>query len=736
MRTTTLITNALFAKSGEDFTSVALPHTWNALDGQDGGSDYWRGSAIYKIDLPDPTPGKRQYIQFEGANHIASVSCNGKALGTHKGGFSTFRFELTESMLPAGNELEVEVSNPECDVYPQMADFTFYGGLYRNVTFIEVENAHFDLLKDGTSGVFVTPNPVGKTRFDLFPVNPEGCTVVVTVYDAQGNKVISGCGAAKAHTVLTLDVKEPHLWDGVRDPYCYSAEVRLMVEDVVLDCVSVTYGYRSFHVDVETGFYLNGKSMPLRGVSRHQDRKDMGWAISEKEHDEDIAIIKEMGANTLRLAHYQHAHYFYDLCDKEGFILWAEIPFISGFRPGKDAYDNTISQMRELVAQNYNHPSICFWGISNEITLRGDTEELMQNLRDLHALCKCMDPSRLTTIANVSTVPMDSQHNYITDLVSYNHYFGWYCGSVADNGPWFDSFHEKNPDRAIGCSEYGADAVLDWHTTKPANHDYTEEYEAHYHHEMLKCFAQRPYLWSTHAWNMFDFDADARNEGGSVGINNKGLVTYDRKTRKESFYIYQAYWTDTPMVHVCGERFPNRAPEEHEVIVYSNCDTVTLYVNGEAVQTQAVVDHAAKFVDVPLQPGANTVTAASGDVKGNVITLNAIPEADPAYILPRGEDDIPAGNWFDGLAVGTDDDHMEFPEGFYSVKDTVADVYAIRNGRLIVELLANVGAFGPITAIRTMQPPLPLMDFILQVGALPAGGISYINSELNKIPKE
>ena len=736
MRTTTLLKKAMFAKSGEAFAEVSLPHTWNNLDSQDGGSDYWRGTANYKIDLPDPTPGKRQYIQFEGSNHIAAVSCNGQELGTHKGGFSTFRFELTGAMKDSGNVLEVTASNPVCDVYPQMADFTFYGGLYRNVTYIEVENAHFDLLKDGTSGVFVTPNPVGKTRLDLFPVAAEGSAVSVTIYDAEGNAVTKKSAAAKEHIVITLDVKEPHLWDGIRDPYCYTAVATIEKDGTVLDEVTVTYGYRSFHVDVNTGFYLNGKSMPLRGVSRHQDRKDMGWAISEKEHDEDIAIIKELGANTLRLAHYQHAQYFYDRCDQEGFILWAEIPFISGFRPGKDAYDNTISQMRELVAQNYNHPSICFWGISNEITLGGDSEELLQNLRDLHALCKVMDPSRLTTMAQVSTVPMDSQHNYITDLVSYNHYFGWYCGTVADNGPWFDMFHAKHPDRAIGCSEYGADAVLDWHTTKPLNHDYTEEYEAFYHHEMLKCFAKRPYLWSTHMWNMFDFAADARNEGGSVGINNKGLVTYDRKTYKEAFYIYQAYWSDKPMVHVCGERFPDRGPEEHEVIVYSNCDTVTLYVNGEAVETLDVVDHAAKFCNVPLNEGVNTVTAACGDVQGNTITLNALPEPNPAYTLPRGENDVPVGNWFDGQAVGTDDDHMEFPEGFYSVKDTVKDIAAIRDGKLLIELLANIGAFGPIVAIKTMQPPVPLMDFLPMVGNLPAGGMSYINSQLNLIPKE
>ncbi len=736
MRTMTFLRKALFAKAGEPFAEVALPHTWNALDGQDGGSDYWRGTGSYKINLPTPTPGKRQYIQFEGANHIAEVSCNGTLLGTHKGGFSTFRYELTDVLKDSGNVLEVAVSNPVCDVYPQMADFTFYGGLYRDVTFIEVENAHFDLMKDGTQGIFVTPNPAGKTRLDLFPVNSGGCNVMVTLYNAEGEKVISVSGAAKEHTVLVMDVKEPHLWQGVNDPYCYSAVAAIEKDGILLDEVTVTYGYRSFHVDVNTGFHLNGKSMPLRGVARHQDRINKGWALDKADHEEDIAIIKEIGANTLRLAHYQHAQYFYDLCDKEGFILWAEIPFISGFRPGKDAHDNTMSQMKELIAQNYNHPSICFWGLSNEITLGGDSEELVQNLRDLNALCKTMDPSRLTTMAQVSTVPMDSQHNYITDILSYNHYFGWYCGTVADNGPWFDAFHEKNPDRAIGCSEYGADAVLDWHTVKPLNHDYTEEYEAFYHHEMLKCFEKRPYLWSTHAWNMFDFAADARNEGGSVGINNKGLVTYDRKTYKESFYIYQAYWTEKPMVHVCGERFPNRGPEEHQVIVYSNCDSVTLYVNGDAVETLDVIDHAAVFHNVPLCDGENTVTAKSGAVEGNTITLNAIPEPDSGYILPRGEDDVPVGNWFDGIAVGTSDDDMEFPEGFYSVKDTVKDVCAIRGGKLIVELLANIGAFGPIVAIKTMQPPVPLMDFLPMVGNLPAGGMAYINSQLNLIPKE
>ena len=735
MRTSIILKQAEFAKEGTEFRAVALPHTWNAFDGQDGGNDYWRGLAHYKIALPDPKVGKRQFIRFEGANHIAKVFCNDVFLGEHKGGFSTFVFELTDVLRLENNVMTVDVTNEVCDVYPQMADFTFYGGLYRNVTFIEVEDAHFDFSKCGTDGLFVTPYSSGKTRFDIFTVGAEGYDVTVSIKDAEGCVVKTSTTKALEHTILALDVREPHLWNGMKDPYCYVAKVKLEKDGNVVDEVSTLFGYRSFRVDAETGFYLNGKSCPLRGVSKHQDMEDKGWAVDREDLERDIEILKEIGANTLRLAHYQHDQYFYDLCDRTGFALWAEIPFISGFRPGKDAYDNTMSQMKELIVQNYNHPSIFFWGISNEITLGGDSEELLKNLRDLHTLAKTLDPSRLTTMAEVSTVPMNSEHCHITDILSYNHYFGWYCGTVADNGPWFDTFHAMHPDRAIGCSEYGADAVLDWHTTKPMNHDYTEEYEAFYHHEMLKMFETRPYLWSTHVWNMFDFAADARNEGGSVGKNNKGLVSYDRKIRKEAFYIYQAYWSDVPMVHVCGERFRDRGPEERQVIVYSNCPKVTLYVNGKAIEEKEVEHHAAVFENVPLDEGDNVVTASYEGVDSNEVILRPVAEPNPAYVLPRGENDVPVGNWFDGVAEGTDDDHMEFPEGYYSVKDTVADVMEIENGKLLIELLANIGAFGPIVAVKSMKAPVPLMDFLPSVGNLPAGGMSYINSRLNEIKK-
>ena len=706
MRNVKLMTQARFAKQGEALEVVALPHTWNALDGQDGGNDYWRGIGTYEIDLPDPTDGKKQYIELQGANHVATVYCNGRELGTHKGGFSTFRYDLTPAMKKTGNVLTVVVTNAVSDIYPQTADFTFYGGLYRDVNFIEVNETHYDLLKDGTNAVFVTPHCSGKTRVDLFPVNAAGCTLVVELKDAEGNVVGTGSAAAEAHAHVIIDIKDPHLWQGMEDPYCYTATASIVKNDAVVDAVTVTYGYRSFRVDAATGFYLNGKNVPLRGVSRHQDRQDKGWAISKADHEEDCALIKEVGANTIRLAHYQHDQYFYDLCDHTGFALWAEIPFISKFIPTEAAYENTISQMTELVAQNYNHPSIFFWGISNEILIGADNEPLRKNLRDLNKLAKSMDPSRLTTIAEVSGTPMDSEHNYITDVVSYNHYFGWYGGDVHQNGPWFDAYHKLNPDIPLGVSEYGVENIEKWHSAAPMNHDYTEEYANYYHHEMLKTFEARPYLWSTHVWNMFNFAADARNEGGVVGRNNKGLVTYDRKLKKDAFYIYKAYWTKEPMVYVAGRRFADRAPEERNVTVYTNCDEVTLVVNGVEVAIQKAVDHAVVFENVALKDGANTVTAKAGNVE-DTITLNGVAEHNAEYTLPDIAAAMAVGNWFDEVSDNEDSDEIVVIDGYYSVEDTAAELLSNEECLQIVKgwfmSQGNLTYASMLTTIRDMM---------------------------------
>ena len=742
MRTKTLLTTALFAKEGEAFAPVALPHTWNALDGQDGGGDYWRGIGTYKIDLPNPTAGKKQYIEFRGANHVATVYCNGRNMGTHKGGFSTFRYDLTPAMLPEGNVLTVVVTNAKSDVYPQNADFTFYGGLYRDVNFVEVNDAHFDLLLDGTEAVFVTPHNVGKTRVDLFPVNADGCALKVELKDAAGNVVGAAETEASEHAHVLIDVKEPHLWNGLADPYCYTCEASVVSGEEVLDTVTVTYGYRSFHVDPNTGFWLNGKNVPLRGVARHQDRLDKGWAISKADHEEDVALIKEVGANTIRLAHYQHDQYFYDLCDKTGFVLWAEIPFISQFIPTEEAYNNTISQMTELVAQNYNHPAIMFWGISNEILIGVDREDLRQNLRDLNELAKAMDPSRLTTMAQVSMTPMDSEHNYITDVVSYNHYFGWYGGEVEENGPWLDKFHAMHPDKCLGVSEYGAENILSWHSAEPENHDYTEEYANHYHQEMLKTFATRPYLWATHQWNCFDFAADARNEGGVQGRNNKGLITYDRKTKKDAFYIYKAWWNPEPMVWVSGGRFVNRAPEERNVIVYTNCDSVTLVVNGVDVETKAAVDHMITFENVALNDGENTVTAYAGDVKANSITLCGVAEHDYSYDLPDGNQGV---NWFDDPELVAMKKAFKYPKDAFSIKDKMGALFANpQTAAILGDLMKNMmGANTMMSSMGQMSPEMMqfmnnmrLSDALKMAGnAFPMAAKLALNQALNQVKK-
>ena len=743
MRNVTLMTQARFAKQGEALSVVALPHTWNALDGQDGGADYWRGIGTYEIDLPNPTAGKKQYIEIQGANHVATVYCNGRELDTHKGGFSTFRFDLTPAMKKEGNVLTVVVTNGVSDIYPQSADFTFYGGLYRDVNFIEVSNAHYDLLLDGTSAVFVTPHVTGKTRVDLFPVNAEGATLKVELKDAEGTVVGTAETAACEHAHVLIDVKNPHKWNGLADPYCYTATASIIAGEEITDEVTVTYGYRSFHVNPDNGFHLNGKSLPLHGVARHQDRLDKGWAISKADHEEDIALIKELGANTIRLAHYQHDQYFYELCNRTGFVLWAEIPFISQFNPSREAYNNTISQMTELVAQNYNHPAICFWGISNEILIGEDREDLRQNLRDLNELAKSMDPSRLTTMAQVSMTPMDSEHNEITDVTSYNHYFGWYVGDVEDNGPWLDKFHALHPDKCLGVSEYGAENILMWHTAEPDNHDYTEEYANYYHQEMLKTFAARPYLWATHQWNCFDFAADGRNEGGVKGRNNKGLITYDRKVKKDAFYVYKAWWNPEPMVFVSGGRFVNRGPEaERNVIVYTNCDEVTLVVNGKDVETKAAVDHMIVFENA-VQDGENVITAYSGDVKANTVTLNGVAEHDYSYDLPEGNQ---GANWFDDPAALAARQAFKYPKGYYSIKDKVGVLMANpETAKILGETLAAVmgGAGGLMgssmemgESMKEFMNMMRLSDMLKMMGAgMPAEVKLQLNQALTQIKK-
>jgi len=602
---------------------IDIPHTWNAIDGQDGGNDYLRALGIYdkKFDTPQfDHHGERVYIQFDGVNSESEVYINGVEIIRHDGGYSTFRKDITEVLKTYGeqNEIIVKVDNrPNKTVYPQKADFTFYGGIYRDVSLIIVKNRHFDMDYYGGRGVQITAKPVDSYKNADFLVrtwaNCKDAVVEVEVRDQEGviittetSKGAQGTGDGyddslinknpgasvpcddhykSFETSVRLFIKDVHLWQGIKDPYLYSVVVRLISEGDIQDEIVTRVGVRDFKCDPKRGFFLNGHSYPLHGVSRHQDRKGIGNALTPEMHKEDINLICEIGANTIRLAHYQHSQCFYDLCDEKGMIVWAEIPYISEHMPlGKS---NTINQMKELIVQNYNHPSIVCWGISNEITISTrEPADMLDNHKILNDLCHMMDKTRFTTLACYAMCGPFNRVAHITDTVSWNLYLGWYVPGLWLNDLWIRFFHAVYPKRCLGYSEYGCEGMPNLHSDRPRRGDHTEEYQAIYHEYMLECFERNPFLWATHVWNMFDFAADARNQGGDPGMNHKGLVTFDRKIRKDSFYLYKAYWSDEPFVHITSKRFRDRTSNEIKIKVYTNQTEVELYMDGTKVDVK------------------------------------------------------------------------------------------------------------------------------------------------------
>ena len=708
-----------YAERGE---AVTLPHTWNAVDGQDGGNDYHRGRCWYVRELSEEeTAGERLFLEINGANHTAEVFLNGEKLAHHEGGYATFRTELT-GRLGKTNVLAIFVDNRDSQsVYPQKADFTFYGGLYREVRLIAVPEQHFELLKDGTPGVKVTPTVDLSTKTATVTVETwQNADAVTVTVNGETKTVLSENGHAKA----SFTIENARLWDGVNDPYLYTARATLMSGDEI----STRFGCRVFDFDSERGFLLNGRVYPLRGVARHQDRKGKGNALSFADHAADMAIIKEIGANTVRLAHYQHAQEFYDLCDENGVIVWAEIPYITMHMQG--GRENTLSQMRELITQCYNHPSIAVWGLSNEITAASAVnEDLLENHRLLNDLCHRLDPTRKTVMANVFMLETDSPILGIPDLNSYNLYFGWYLGELEQTDEFFDEYHAKYPDRVIGFSEYGADANPAFHSSHPEKGDYTEEYQALYHEHMLRMIEARPYLWATHVWNLFDFAADGRDEGGKHGENQKGLVTFDRQTKKDAFYLYKAAWNKTePFVHLCGKRYVNRCEDETEIKVYSNCDAVSLYTDGELIGTQ--VGKTVFRFRIPLN-GTHRIEARAADAT-DTMQITRAEHPDESYIFNKAASSVT--NWFDA---------EENDPTCFSVADTLAELRAHpQAGAIIEQMMANASASrGDVAdavkdnpALQRMMGRMTMLSLLKQGGA-DEQSIKQLNRVLQGIKK-
>ena len=696
--------------------AVTLPHTWNAEDGQDGGNDYWRGTAAYEKAFSRPAlePGGRAVLEFLGAAMTAEVWLNGRHLARHEGGYSTFRVDITDA-LQDENQLRVEVDNSaNSRVYPQKADFTFYGGLYRGVNLLTVPAVHFELCRDGTLGIKVTP---------IVDLEKKSAQVTVETWQVgEGDVTITAAGQTQTvtpvdgHAQVVFAIETVHLWDGLDDPYLYTAAASFPSGDEV----SARFGCRRFEIDPQKGFLINGRSYPLRGVSRHQDRKGLGNALTIEEHREDMAIIREIGANTVRLAHYQHAQEFYDLCDENGIVVWAEIPYITQHMA--DGRENTLSQMRELITQCYNHPSIAVWGLSNEITASGPvTEELLENHRALNDLCHQLDPTRPTAMANVFMLETDSPILDIPDVNSYNLYFGWYLGELTQNEAFFDAYHAKYPNRPMGFSEYGADANPQFHSAAPERGDYSEEYQCVYHEHILNMIEARPWLWATHVWNLFDFAADGRDEGGVHGVNQKGLVSFDRKTKKDAFYLYKAAWSREPFVHLCGSRYVNRAEDVTGVKVYSNQGEVSLYVDGTLFGTQT--GRTIFRFQVPICGKHTIVAAASGNQ--DMITVCHVDAPDPAYQFQKAE----VVNWFD---------QEEYKPEYFSIRDTLGELLAHpKAGAIVGRLMDQARATQGNACLDRMMAGMSLESLLKQAGpAVKPEQIKQLNAALQQISRE
>jgi beta-galactosidase len=679
------------AYNDENWEAVNVPHTWNAIDGANG-FDFYKGACWYRKEFTVETAagGNRVFIEFKGSNSITDVYVNGKHFGQHRGGYSTFRFDITEVIeFGKNNTLAVKVDNTVVDdVYPQMADFTFYGGIYRDVNLVIANPVHFDLMDYGSQGVYVVQEAVSKEKASLTIksrlVNDDTEEKKVRLWadllDAEGNnvayaakEVVLAAGETKIVEV-PVEIEKPILWNGRKNAYIYEAKVSMVSFNDTVDEISIPVGVRYFEVDADKGFILNGEPLRLNGVSRHQDRKDMGWAITKKEHKEDMEFIKEIGATSIRLAHYQHDQYFYDLCDTEGMVVWAEIPFISVMSKTELEGINAKQQMTELIRQNFNHPSIMFWGVQNEIQIGGERPEVRKLVKELEELTKKEDPTRLTTMANVMFVPNKDEYNFMTDVVGYNKYYGWYQGKTEDFAGFLDGFHEANPNVKLGISEYGAEGILQYHSNDPKVKDYTEEYHTLFHETVWKIFEARPFLWSTYVWNMFDFGANIRDEGGVKGRNNKGLITYDRKIKKDAFFMYKAHWSDEKFVHITSKRFVDRVDAEISLKVYSNCPEVTLYVNGQAQETKTG-DRIFIFDNVALQDGINEVKAVcnqDGVVLQDVARFNKVAEPNPSYVAPESETGGVVANWFDMPDLGdVEIEEIEITDDVYSTHSTL-----------------------------------------------------------------
>lgn len=706
-------------------TIIDLPHTWY----DDEAESAYRGLTLYhkQLEILPEWQKKKLFLDIPGADNHALIFLNDRFVIEHKGGYSAFRVEVPDELCRQDTlDIKIYLSNAVCeDISPLAGDFTIFGGLYRGVNLLVAESTHFDVCYYGTDGILVNASVdgIGNGILQIEPhtVGAEDAIIRYTLFAADNTKVLEQTAAPNKSIVLT--VEHPSLWDGKVSPYLYRLEAELCCGTTIFDTVSKTIGFRSIRLDAEKGFFLNGTSMRIHGVAKHQDFAFCFNAVGTAEVERDFELIQEIGANAIRLSHYQHPQAAYDRCDQDGYIVWAEIPMLKMTR-NPELIENAKQQLKELVLQNIHHPSICFWGIQNEIGMFRDSPDMYDNLAQMAELVREIDPERFVTAANLYTVKMKSGLSRGTDMIGYNIYFGWYYGQMQDYDAFLDRYHIANPTMPFGISEYGVDANPFLHAEVPTVQDYSEEYQALFHETVYPIFESKSYLWGSFVWNMFDFSSAMRKEGGMKNQNGKGLVTMDRKIRKDAFYYYKAKWSKEPFVHLCSKRFEKRTEREISIKTYTNQPQVTLLLNGQEIQTLPNNGNGTVcFKNVLLLDGKNDILVLAGNQKDTAAFWKQKTE-EMAYRLPGSNSGKAVKNWF--LAADS-----LVKEGYYSLENTANDL--LRNPDTCAVLQKELPE---LYCLMTEKDIIPLglsLKSILSRNKVDGEILQNLNAQLNQI---
>lgn len=751
MKTININDNWLFIKDENVSETITLPHCFNGIDGQ-SGNGMFKGECCYQksLNINEEELEKFIFLEIGAASLVSKVYVNGELAGESSCGFSMYRVFITPFLKVGKNTISITVDNSRNDeVYPLMADFSFYGGLYRDVNLIIAESIHFDLMDNSREGIYLTQKGIDEDTFELKIngkiINELAETKEVKVdfklinkeEEIVCSKIIDVNVSIEENFELLETINDVIVWQGIENPYLYKAQIELVYDGQTYDNRVIEIGFRTVEITPDRGVFLNGKSIKLNGVSRHQDFGGIGNALTKEHMELDMSIIKEVGANSVRLSHYQHDDYFYTLCDREGILAWAEIPFISVPTTADKENKNAKDQLERLIKQAYNHSSIYCWGVQNEITIAIENEKIYEMVKELATIARELDSSRFIAQANIHSVANESPLNDITDFVGYNLYYGWYYKEMKDLAIRLDEFHNVRPNIPVMVTEYGVDTNPDLHSYSPTVKDYTEEYQLLFQNNALKTFNEREFILGGYVWAMFDFGSEIRNEGGKKGRNQKGLVTIDRKIKKDAFYLCKAYWSKELFVKLAGSRFVNRHEELNDIVVLSNVENIKLYVNEKFIAELNDKEPMKKFANVKLVLGKNVVKVEAIDSENNTYTdeiiLNRTEEADESYVLKKPETTTHVTNWFQRFDL-TDVQEVTLKEGYYSTFDTLDELYKNEEAKAVFKKY-----FGDIAESDQMSAMRGLMtiDSMSKRSRfnIPKELLSVINKELNVIPK-